>query len=79
MTVIPERRSAMIVRWGARGFGFARDNDGQEWFVHCHNVVGNTDRSQLAVGTTIEFEPHPHPKNDGRVPEATMVRLLERP
>jgi cold shock CspA family protein len=79
MTVTIVRRSAMIVRWGARGFGFARDNDGQEWFVHSHNIIGSTTKAQLPVGTLIEFEPHPHPKNDGREPEATMVRLLERP
>ena len=73
MEVIKKR--ATITRWGLRQFGFAREDNGTEWFIHGHDIIGGT--RNLCPGTIIEFEPHPHPKNDGLAPLAIMVRVIE--
>jgi hypothetical protein len=72
------KRRATIVRWGARQFGFARESEadgGLEWFIHGYSIIGG--RRDLAIGTLIEFEPHPQSKNDGRAPVATLVQVIE--
>jgi len=77
------RKLGIVVRWGARGFGFLRElNEDKsvkeplsEYFCHCKSVVGGAD--DLTIGTLVEFELHPNPKNNnGATPPAFFVRIL---
>ena len=43
-----------------RGFGFIRDDGGQEWFFHRSSVQGNFD--QLNEGQRVSFDEEPSPK-----------------
>ena len=52
-----------------RGFGFIRDDGGQEWFFHRSSVQGNFD--QLNEGQRVNFDEEPSPKG----PRAGNVRL----
>ena len=51
-----------------RGFGFIRDDGGQEWFFHRSAVQGNFD--QLNEGQRVSFEEEPSAKG----PRAANVR-----
>src|SRR3954469_20386508 len=51
-----------------RGFGFIRDDGGQEWFFHRSSVQGNFD--QLNEGQRVSFDEEPSPKG----PRAGNVR-----
>lgn len=51
-----------------RGFGFIRDEGGQEWFFHRSSVEGNFD--SLAEGQNVSFEEEDSPKG----PRAANVR-----
>lgn len=51
-----------------RGFGFIRDDGGQEWFFHRSAVQGNFD--QLNEGQRVIFDEEPSPKG----PRARSVR-----
>jgi CspA family cold shock protein len=51
-----------------RGFGFIRDDGGQEWFFHRSAVEGNFD--QLNEGQRVTFEEEPSAKG----PRAANVR-----
>ena len=54
-----------------RGFGFIRDDSGQEWFFHRSAVQGTFD--QLNEGQRVEFTP----EDSGKGPRAGDVRLIE--
>ena len=56
-----------------RGFGFIRDEGGQEWFFHRSSVQGNFD--QFTEGQRVSFDEEPSPK--GRAP-ATSAAKAER-
>jgi CspA family cold shock protein len=71
--IVDARRRAMpngtikrLVR--DRGFGFIRDDGGQEWFFHRSGVQGNFD--QLAEGQRVAFDEESSPKG----PRAGNVR-----
>jgi len=51
-----------------RGFGFIRDDGGQEWFFHRSSVQGSFD--QLNEGQRVNFEEEPSAKG----PRAGNVR-----
>jgi len=51
-----------------RGFGFIRDDGGQEWFFHRSAVDGNFD--DLTEGQRVTFEEEPSAKG----PRAAKVR-----
>src|SRR6187200_3029893 len=51
-----------------RGFGFIRDDGGQEWFFHRSGVQGSFD--QLAEGQRVAFDEESSPKG----PRAGNVR-----
>jgi CspA family cold shock protein len=51
-----------------RGFGFIKDDGGQEWFFHRSGVQGGFE--QLAEGQRVAFEEESSPKG----PRATNVR-----
>jgi CspA family cold shock protein len=51
-----------------RGFGFIRDDGGQEWFFHRSSVQGNFD--QLNEGQRVSFDEEPSAKG----PRAGNVR-----
>ena len=51
-----------------RGFGFIRDDGGQEWFFHRSSVQGSFD--QLNEGQRVAFEEEPSAKG----PRAGNVR-----
>jgi CspA family cold shock protein len=51
-----------------RGFGFIRDDAGQEWFFHRSAVVGQFE--QLAEGQRVQFDEEPSAKG----PRAGNVR-----
>jgi cold shock protein len=51
-----------------RGFGFIRDDGGQEWFFHRSAVEGNFD--QRNEGQRVSFEEEPSEKG----PRATNIR-----
>jgi cold shock protein len=51
-----------------RGFGFIRDDGGQEWFFHRSSVQGSFD--QLNEGQRVQFEEEPSAKG----PRAGNVR-----
>ena len=51
-----------------RGFGFIRDDGGQEWFFHRSSVQGSFD--QLNEGQRVSFEEEPSAKG----PRAGNVR-----
>src|SRR5438105_288112 len=51
-----------------RGFGFIKDDGGQEWFFHRSSVQGNFD--QLNEGQRVSFEEEPSAKG----PRAGNVR-----
>jgi CspA family cold shock protein len=51
-----------------RGFGFIRDDGGQEWFFHRSSVEGSFD--QLNEGQRVSFEEEPSAKG----PRAGSVR-----
>ncbi len=43
-----------------RGFGFIRDDAGQEWFLHRSSVQGDFD--QLNEGERVQFDEEPSAK-----------------
>jgi CspA family cold shock protein len=51
-----------------RGFGFIRDDGGQEWFFHRSSVQGNFD--QMSEGQRVSFDEEPSAKG----PRAGNVR-----
>ena len=51
-----------------RGFGFIRDDGGQEWFFHRSSVQGDFD--QLNEGQRVQFDEEPSAKG----PRAGNVR-----
>ncbi len=55
-----------------RGFGFIRDDGGQEWFFHRSSVQGSFD--QLNEGQTVEFDKAAD-ERDPRRSRAVNVRL----
>jgi CspA family cold shock protein len=64
--VMPKGTIKRLVR--DRGFGFIRDDGGQEWFFHRSGVQGSFD--QLAEGQRVEFDEETSPKG----PRAGNVR-----
>jgi CspA family cold shock protein len=64
--VMPNGTIKRLVR--DRGFGFIRDDAGQEWFFHRSGVQGNFD--QLAEGQRVAFDEETSPKG----PRAGNVR-----
>jgi CspA family cold shock protein len=65
-TLMPGGQIKRLVR--DRGFGFIRDDGGQEWFFHRSSVEGNFD--QLNEGQRVSFEEEPSAKG----PRAANVR-----
>ena len=57
-TRVPGGPTKRLVR--DRGFGFIRDDGGQEWFFHRSSVQGNFD--QLNEGQRVTFEEEPSAK-----------------
>ena len=53
-----------------RGFGFIRDDGGQEWFFH-RSAVQDGGYDTLAEGQRVTFEEEPSPKG----PRAANIRL----
>jgi CspA family cold shock protein len=64
--VMPKGTIKRLVR--DRGFGFIRDDGGQEWFFHRSGVQGSFD--QLAEGQRVSFDEESSPKG----PRAGNVR-----
>lgn len=62
----------------AQGFGVARGDDGNEYFIHA-NAMKATDFSELAEGWEIEFSVSDRNEGDehGELPRAVNVRLAE--
>lgn len=62
------------VKWfnDSKGFGFIRQEDGTDLFVHHTAIVADGYRS-LAEGDKVTFEPGRGPKG----PQATNVRRVE--
>jgi CspA family cold shock protein len=54
-----------------RGFGFIRDEGGQEWFFHRSSVAGNFE--QLNEGQRVSFDEEPSQKG----PRAGNIRANE--
>ena len=52
-----------------RGFGFLRDEAGQDWFFH-RSGVSSGEFEKLAEGQRVSFEEEPSPKG----PRATNIR-----
>ena len=52
-----------------RGFGFLRDEGGQDWFFH-RSGVADGEFDKLAEGQRVTFEEEPSPKG----PRATNIR-----
>jgi CspA family cold shock protein len=65
-TPMPGGQIKRLVR--DRGFGFIRDDGGQEWFFHRSSVEGSFD--QLNEGQRVSFEEEPSAKG----PRAANVR-----
>ena len=59
-----------------RGFGFIRDDGGQEWFFHRSSVQGSFD--QLNEGQRVSFEEEPSAKGPraGQRPKRRLERLV---
>ena len=55
-----------------RGFGFIRDDNGQEWFFHRSSVRGAVFEL-LREGQRVEFQV----EESGKGPRAGEVRLIE--
>ena len=55
-----------------RGFGFIRDDGGQEWFFH-RSAVRDTVFELLREGQRVDFQPEESTKG----PRAGNVRLIE--
>jgi CspA family cold shock protein len=51
-----------------RGFGFIRDDGGQEWFFH-RSAVGEGEFEKLAEGQRVSFDEEPSTKG----PRATNI------
>ena len=62
-----------------RGFGFIRDDNGQEWFFHRSAVEGNFD--DLNEGQRVSFEEEPSPKGPraANVPARVSGSLVRGP
>ncbi len=60
----------------AEGFGFIRDDDGEEFFFH-RSALNGTDFEELGPGTRVEFEVQRHEPGDqpGEHPRAVNVHL----
>jgi cold shock protein len=67
--VVPNGTIKRVVR--DKGFGFIRDDRGQEFFFHRSSVDG--DFTRLNEGQQVAFEEEPSPKG----PRAGSVRLQE--
>jgi cold shock CspA family protein len=68
------KKLGVVVRFGARGYGFIHETaTAREFFVHIEDVVG---RMALQAGQKVEFEEHPVPK-PGKPPQAVLVKILE--
>ncbi len=65
---MPSGTIKRIVR--ERGFGFLRDELGQDWFFHRSSLEG-TDFDKLAEGQRVSFEEEASPKG----PRATNLRI----
>jgi hypothetical protein len=70
-----QKHRATMYSWGAKQFGFARDESGQAWFIHGFNIVGG--RRDLLPGTVIEFEDNGQPIISGKSPTAVLIRVVE--
>lgn len=71
-----ERRIGVVVRWGAKGFGFLNDcQTSKQYFVH---VVDVEDRIELRIGDRVEYEVFPDLSHDSR-PRAVQVRRISSP
>lgn len=53
-----------------RGFGFVRDEDGREFFLHAEHII---DFPILEIGHKVEFEPRETPKGL----QAVRAKLVE--
>jgi CspA family cold shock protein len=53
-----------------RGYGFITGEDGQDYFVHYSEIIGQTGRRDLTPFATVEFEPEKNAKGL----KATQVR-----
>ena len=61
-----------------RGFGFVRDEAGDEFFFH-RSALKAVDFEELAEGVAVEFEVKNHEEGDqaGERPRAVNVRLAD--
>ena len=57
----------------SKGYGFIRDSDGQDVFVHFSSIIGSGYKT-LQVGQTVEYEIVQGSKG----PQAQNVKVLER-
>ncbi|MBI3261919.1 MAG: cold shock domain-containing protein [Acidobacteria bacterium] len=55
-----------------RGFGFIKDEGGQEWFFHRSSVSGDAAFEALHEGQRVSFEEEPSTKG----PRATNIRAV---
>jgi cold shock CspA family protein len=59
-----------------RGFGFIREDSGQQFFFHRNALQGGTSFEDLGAGTAVEFEVgHESGDESGERPRAVNVRL----
>jgi cold shock protein len=57
---------------GARGFGFISGQDGQQYFVHFTNIVGDDGYRTLNAGQDVEFEAEQQTKGLAAVNVTTL-------
>lgn len=55
-----------------RGFGFLRDEGGQDWFFHRSGIIAG-EFDKLAEGQRVSFDEEPSPKG----PRATNIRTQD--
>lgn len=70
-----KKRTGVVVRFGARGFGFIQDSKTQEnIYVHVEDIEG---RMLLRTGDVVEFEVFEHPRGP-RANQVNLVKSLDR-
>lgn len=71
-----ESKSGVVMRFGARGFGFLSEPaTRQTYFVHVNDVIGHLI---LQAGDRVTFEAAPS-AIPGKAPSAIQVRLISSP
>jgi cold shock CspA family protein len=66
--------TGVVERWGDKGFGIIRSDEGEEFYVHCTAVQRPYHDRDLVVGERVEFDARPPQR--GRLREAFNVTLV---